>query len=64
MYISLYGKCYIFIWKMLKGEMPEYLTGKLTLRNEIHEYNTRHNTLFDVELRRTVNAKKTYFMMD
>lgn len=42
---------YIFIWKMLQGEVPVYLTGKLTLRNEIHDYNTRYNKHFHVEMR-------------
>lgn len=52
---------YVFIWKILRGVVPEYLTGKLKLLNEIHNYNIRYNTHFHVEMRRTVNAQRDLF---
>lgn len=52
---------YVFIWNMIRGVVPEYLTGKLRLRNEIHNYNIRYNTHFHVEMRRTVNAQRDLF---
>lgn len=51
----------VFIWKMIRDELPGYLNIKLTLRNEVHNYNTRYNTHFHVDLRRTVNAQRDLF---
>jgi hypothetical protein len=52
---------YVFIWKMLRGDIPGYLTEKLKVRNEIHDYGTRYNNYFYVDMRRTVNAQRDLY---
>ncbi|KAK9873178.1 hypothetical protein WA026_021411 [Henosepilachna vigintioctopunctata] len=51
----------IFVHKIKLGLAPEYLMSKLTKFTEVHNYNTRNNTNFMLDHKKTKAAQNSVF---
>lgn len=51
----------VFVFKIQKGEAPNYMVNKLVYNNNIHAYNTRQQKHFFIPPKRSKGAENSVF---